>query len=132
MGDADRPLLATLLAGTAGAEHVAVPSYCHPGRRLDGARGGPAPPWVRDHQPEQRPRSDGRSNYAAQVTHTRARGITVIAYVYTSYGGPQRHATVEADIDAYYAQYPDLDGIFIDEVSSDCALAPYYSRSMST
>ena len=118
--------VATLLAGTAGAERVAVPSYFYPGPLWTELEGGAPTVGLAIINPNSGPGPTADPNYAAQVTHTRAAGITVIAYVYTSYGA-RSAAAVEADIDAYYAQYPDLDGIFIDEVSSDCRLIPYYS-----
>src|SRR5712691_12740193 len=120
--------VATLLAGSAaaGAERVAVPSYFYPGPLWTELEGGAPTVGLAIINPNSGPGPTADPNYAAQVTHTRAAGITVIAYVYTSYGS-RSAATVEADIDAYYAQYPDLDGIFIDEVSSDCGLEPYYA-----
>lgn len=62
-----------------------------------------------------------------QVTSSQAAGLTVIGYVNTSYGNRPIN-DVRFDIDAYYNQsfYPTLDGIFLDEVSTDCIDVPYY------
>lgn len=69
--------------------------------------------------------------YAQQVIRTQATGTTVLGYVATAYGGSHNGtrtlANVERDITNYFAWYPTLGGLFVDEVSADCAtLASYY------
>ena len=64
-------------------------------------------------------------NYVSQIAAARAAGIIVLGYVYTSYGA-RAAATVQADIDAYYAWYP-VDGIFFDEAANTCPQQPYYA-----
>ncbi|MFL5385038.1 MAG: spherulation-specific family 4 protein [Longimicrobiaceae bacterium] len=79
--------------------------------------------------------------YTSQVSAAHARGARVIGYVYTRWANTvpdslhdpngaydRTIAAVEADIDRYYSLYPDLDGIFLDEVTagSDCAHAQSY------
>jgi len=120
--------LLTLLAChvAAAAQRIAVPSYFYPGPLWAELESGAPTAGLAIINPNSGPGPTTDPNYAAQVTHTRAAGMTVIAYVYTSYAARSAPA-VEADIDAYYTQYPDLDGIFIDEVGSDCGLAPYYA-----
>ena len=65
------------------------------------------------------------TNYADQVTQTEAKGIIVIGYVSTGYAGTtDRTRTldmVEKDVDTYYSWYPNIDGIFVDEVRTDCS-----------
>jgi hypothetical protein len=63
--------------------------------------------------------------YTSQVSAAHAKGARVIGYVLT--GWANRASTlVKADIDRYYSLYPDLDGIFLDEATSDCARAQSY------
>ena len=62
------------------------------------------------------------ANYAAQLARSQAAGQTVIGYVHSSYGA-RALADVKADVDAFYTFYPSLDGIFVDEVSTDCTFA---------
>jgi len=79
--------------------------------------------------------------YTSQISAAHARGARVLGYVYTKYanttpnplhGGVHDRtiAAVQADIDRYYSLYPNLDGIFLDEVTagSDCAHAQSYYR----
>lgn len=61
----------------------------------------------------------------SQVRAAHARGARVIGYVLTGWAG-RASAAVKADIDRYYSLYPDLDGIFLDEATSDCAHAQSY------
>lgn len=55
-------------------------------------------------------------------------GITVVGYVLTGLGN-RSQAKVKADIDAYFAWFG-VDGIYLDETSSDPQDVPYY-REMS-
>jgi hypothetical protein len=81
------------------------------------------------------------TGYTSQVSAAHAKGARVLGYVYTRYANTQLDSvhnpngvydrmvdSVKADIDRYYSLYPDLDGIFLDEVTagSDCAHAQSY------
>lgn len=79
--------------------------------------------------------------YTSQISDAHARGARVLGYVYTKYANTTPNplhggvfdrtvAVVQADIDRYYSLYPNLDGIFLDEVTagSDCAHAQSYYR----
>ena len=63
--------------------------------------------------------------YTSQVSAAHARGARVIGYVLTD-TTVRPSTAVKADIDRYYSLYPDLDGIFIDEATSDCIRAQSY------
>jgi hypothetical protein len=78
-------------------------------------------------------------DYISQISAAHAKGARVLGYVYTKYANTQPNplhggvrdrtvAAVAADIDQYYSLYPNLDGIFVDEVTggSDCAHAQSY------
>jgi len=77
----------------------------------------------------------------AQVRAARAKGARVIGYVYTRWANSltdslhngvkdRALAAVEDDINGYYNLYPNLDGIFLDEVTSDCDSAQSYYQPL--
>jgi hypothetical protein len=63
-------------------------------------------------------------DYTAAVNYVRNAGQRVVGYTHTSYG-QRPEADVKAEVDAYYGWYP-VDGIFVDEMSTDPATQPYY------
>jgi hypothetical protein len=65
------------------------------------------------------------SNYVSQVAATRAAGVKVLGYVYSSYAA-RDSALLRADIDNYYTWYG-VDGIFIDEADNTCVNQSYYA-----
>ena len=111
-------------------QKVAVPSYFYPGPLWTTMEGGFPTVGLAIINPDSGPGTSPDLNYANQVTYTKAAGITVVCYVSTSYAGtlnPSR--TLEAaklDVDKYYSWYPGIDGIFVDEVSTDCGKLDYY------
>ena len=64
------------------------------------------------------------SDYVVGLNDLRSAGVTILGYVYTSYGARDINA-VKADIDLY-DQYFDIDGIFFDEVASSAGQLSYY------
>jgi hypothetical protein len=52
--------------------------------------------------------------YTQAIAAARVAGQTIVGYVHTSWGARALSA-VETDVDTWYALYPDIDGIFIDE-----------------
>jgi hypothetical protein len=75
--------------------------------------------------PNSGPASTANPDYAQAIAGCHTRGQHVIGYVHTSYGS-RAPATVQSEIDAYYAFYPGIDGIFLDEMSNDQATRNYY------
>jgi hypothetical protein len=75
--------------------------------------------------PNSGPGAAANPDYGQAVGRCHARGQRVVGYVHTSYGS-RPLAAVRADIDAYYAFYPGIDGIFVDEMSTDPATRFYY------
>ncbi|CAM9793614.1 unnamed protein product, partial [Ectocarpus fasciculatus] len=76
--------------------------------------------------PHNGPGSSVNSDYVSAVANARAAGFTVIGYVHTSYTA-RSDADVRRDVDSYQAFY-NIDGIFVDEVSSAAAEVPYYTN----
>jgi hypothetical protein len=66
-----------------------------------------------------------RRVYAEALARCHARGQRVVGYVDTSFGA-RPLAAVRADIDAHYARYPSIDGVFLEQMSTDPATRGYY------
>jgi uncharacterized repeat protein (TIGR02543 family) len=85
------------------------------------------------------PNNGPGTGYTSRISDARSRGARVLGYVYTKYantvdnplhGGVRDRtvAAVQADIDEYYRLYPNLGGIFLDEITSDCSYVDTYYR----
>lgn len=121
------------LAPAASAQNMAVPSYFYPSPtgptstlwpQMDSA----APTLkIAVVNPDSGPGSIPDVNYQSAVHSAQKAGITVLGYVYTSYG--QRSLSdVESDVNAYYGWYG-VNGIFLDQAySADCSEQPYYAQ----
>lgn len=107
------------------AQTIAVPAYFYPGSLWTQMENAAPTVGLAIVNPNSGPGVVQDPNYVAQIGHTRAAGIVVVGYVYTSYGTRSASA-VQADVDAYYTWYG-VDGIFFDEVSTNCADQPYYA-----
>ena len=118
----------------AGSQHVAVPSYFYPGSLWTQMESGAPTVGLAIINPDSGPGASKDQNYANQVTSTEAKGIIAIGYVSTAYAGTQNAArtlaAVEHDVDTYYSWYPNIDGIFVDEVSIDCAARNSYYKPL--
>lgn len=75
--------------------------------------------------PNSGPDTAKNSDYTTAVTHCQSENQNVIGYVHTSYGA-RSETDVKAEIDEYYSWYG-VDGIFLDEMSSDASTQSYYS-----
>ena len=118
-------ILLSLAASARGAQQLAIPSYFYPGPLWTQMEDAAPPVGLAIINPDSGPGAAKDPAYAAQVTSAQGAGIAVIGYVHTSYGS-RASATVETEIDSYYAWYP-VDGIFLDEVATDCGTEPYYA-----
>ena len=110
-------------------QSIAVPSYFDPERedflwsQLDGAADTVGLAVI---NPNDGPADSKNDAYVAQVASSQAAGIIVLGYVYTLYGS-RNAQQVKSEIDDYYRWY-DVDGIFLDEVTTDCVTQPYYAE----
>ncbi len=84
--------------------------------------------------PDSGPGASADPNYADQVTQAEKAGMIVVGYVSTSYAGTQDRTrtlkTAEQDVNRYYSWYPDVGGIFVDEVSTDCSSYTTYYKPL--
>lgn len=112
------------------AQRLGVPSYWYPSTDASS-------PWARALvssppldlviiNPNSGPGKRSDPEYVAQVTraHAASPTLSVLGYVHTSYG-KRAPAEVHADVADYFLWY-DVDGVFVDEVSSDASGASYY------
>jgi hypothetical protein len=69
------------------------------------------------------------ANYRSAIGICHSKGQTVIGYVFTAYRRRSLSA-VKADIDRFFRLYPEIDGIFIDQISTEDAPAikTYYRK----
>jgi len=67
------------------------------------------------------------ASYGSAITNLQEDSGKVIGYVHSSYGA-RSIAEVETDIDTWYALYPSLNGIFIDEQANVSGQEPYYEQ----
>jgi len=123
-----------LNAASVGSQKVAVPSYFDPGSLWTQMESGAPTAGLAIINPNSGPGTSKDASYANQVTHTEGKGIAVVGYVSTSYAGTQDTsrtlAAAKKDIDAYYRYYPNIGGIFVDEVPTDCASRNSYYKPL--
>lgn len=112
------------LPATATTQKMAVPSYFYPGAKWTQMEEAVPKVGVAIINPNSGPGASLDQAYADQVKKSQAAGLTVLGYVHTSYGSRDA-ATVKAEVDKYYSWYG-VDGIFFDEVSTDCSMATSY------
>jgi hypothetical protein len=118
---------------TTANQHKLVPAYFYPDwwnaashwyRMCDAMEttGGPSTAVM---NPASGPGTAANPDYQRVIDYCHARGQRVLAYVHTSYGS-RPAAAVRADVDATYAFYPAVDGIFFDEMSNSTSTRSHY------
>eukprot|EP01112_Ceratiomyxa_fruticulosa_P017401 TRINITY_DN5410_c0_g1_i2.p1 TRINITY_DN5410_c0_g1~~TRINITY_DN5410_c0_g1_i2.p1 ORF type:complete len:290 (-),score=49.47 TRINITY_DN5410_c0_g1_i2:76-945(-) len=70
--------------------------------------------------PDSGPGSSKDDDYVTIIQNSQSVGLKVIGYVATGYAGNDPN-TITGQIDDYYSWYPNIDGIFLDEVSTSCS-----------
>lgn len=118
-------LFISLVAGSAGLaqSRIAIPSYQDPGSPQWNAWISPGSSSIGIMIVNEN-NGDDLSYYpeiAAAIRQARRKGIFVVGYVYTGYG-QRDSAIVRKDIDSVFQNYL-VDGIFFDEVPTDCNAA---------
>ncbi len=111
------------------AQRVAIPMYVDPTASASlWAQVNAAAPTVAllVANPASGPGTAADAQYTQTIATAHAAGQSVVGYVHTSYA-MRPIAQVEADVDDWYSFYPEIDGIFVDETSTDkTTVAPYY------
>ena len=105
-------------------QHLAIPSYFWPGASWDAVIAHAGAIDIAVVNVDSGPGTARVTTFATTVAAARLRGIRVVGYVHTGYSA-RPLAEVLTDIDRYYAWYG-VDGVFVDEVPSDCAQGSYY------
>ena len=77
--------------------------------------------------PDSGPGQSADALFAQGISSLAGAGIVVLGYVATTYAAKPA-ADAHAEIDAYQAWYPDLSGIFFDEMESSAGSEAYYSE----
>jgi hypothetical protein len=118
-------------AYSAASAGIMIPLYTYPGGTWDqviaAKNAHPSVPIIAIINPNNGPGSSSDSNYASGIQELQSAGITVIGYVFTLYGSRSTSA-VTADIDRYKNWYPQIDGIFFDEMLNNPGGENYYSN----
>ncbi|GAC1357760.1 MAG: hypothetical protein NVSMB42_16840 [Herpetosiphon sp.] len=122
-------IVASTKAGVAQASNVAgqriaIPSYFYPGRYWQQLNAAAAVVKLAIINPNSGPGSELNTDYRMQVKQSQAAGVEIVGYVDTAYG-KRLLIDVVAEIDRYYSWYG-IDGIFLDQVSTDCQQQPYF------
>ena len=112
---------------------IMIPLYTYPGGTWDqviaAKTAHPSVPIVAIINPNNGPGSARDSIYASGIQELQSAGVVVIGYVYTLYGSRSASA-VNADIDRYDSFYPQIQGIFFDEMTNTVGDENYY-RNLS-
>ena len=109
-------------------QNVAIPSYFYPGALWTQIEHALPEDSVAIINPSSGPGSSIDQSYVAQVDEGQSAGLTVLGYVHTDYGR-RSSAVVRSEIDKYYSWYG-VDGIFLDEGSTDCSHAASYYKDL--
>lgn len=93
----------------------------------------PSVPMIAIINPDNGPGSSKDSSYTSGITSLENAGIIVIGYIATGYGTSSYSSTsnIENQINEYKSWYPNIQGIFFDEMSSSGSEASYYSTLSS-
>jgi len=123
----------TQAAYAATATGVMVPLYTYPTSSTwdtvaKAKSSYPSVPIIAIINPSNGPGASKDSNYAAGIQKLQSAGVTVLGYVFTSYGS-RSSSTIKADISTYNNWYK-VNGIFFDEMSNVGGKETYY-KSLS-
>lgn len=114
-------------------EHVmqtmAVPSYFAPGSFWPQLSDAAPAVGIAIINPHNGPGAAIDLGYHSNIQRIQAKGIKVLGYVATDHAR-RNSGDIDAEVDQYYAWYQ-VDGIFFDQASTDCALIPYYKDAYS-
>ena len=107
------------------AQFLAIPAYFPPGSLWCRMEKGFPVVRIVVINPDNGPGRTVDSGSLAQVRQSQKAGLLVLGYVFTQYGSRDA-AVVGSEIDKYHAWY-EVNGIFLDEVSSNANYQAYYA-----
>jgi hypothetical protein len=112
---------------------IMIPLYTYPGGTWDQVSAAKAAhqsvPIVAIINPNNGPGGSRDASYVSGIQELQSAGVVVIGYVFTQYGSRSTSA-VTSDIDTWKALYPQLQGIFFDEMTNTPGDENYY-RNLS-
>ena len=125
------PSITSQHAFAATSTGIMIPLYTYPGTTWDtvvaAKNSHPSVPIVAIINPDNGPGGAKDSNYVSGIQKLQSAGVVVIGYVATGYGS-RSSSTVNSDIDTYKSWYPQLQGIFFDEMSNGGGDETYYKN----
>jgi hypothetical protein len=117
-----------------GATRILVPAYFDPttsnGWSTMAASVTSQVPITAIMNPDNGPTSSAIAAYTSAISAMNTVGGSVVGYVYTN-SGNRSLTTVESAVAAYKAQYPNLSGIFVDEMAITSSKLSYYQSLYS-
>jgi hypothetical protein len=114
---------------------VIIPLYTYPtdgswAAVIQAKESYPSVPMIAIINPNSGPGSSKDSNYVSGITSLEKAGVTVIGYVATGYGTSSysKISNMESQINDYKSWYPNIQGIFFDEMSNSASEQSYYQK----
>jgi hypothetical protein len=130
VGDASRDSAGVSVSDAGAGALVAVPMYVDPSQspalwnEMYAAGGDAVGLLVMN--PNSGPTSSAEAEYTTAIASAHAARELVIGYVDSAEAG-KALSDVESEVSTYYAQYPAIDGIFVDDIPSDASkVSSYY------
>jgi hypothetical protein len=113
-------------AATGPCQHLGVPTYFLPGSNWDAVSSASSAVRYLILNPASGPGTHREPSYAEAVRLAQARGISVLGYVDTDYGG-RPASVVEEEIDRHRRWYG-VNGVFLDRAASTSRELDYYAE----
>ncbi|HVT08721.1 MAG TPA: CIA30 family protein [Polyangia bacterium] len=119
------------LVGTTGVNGTIIPLYTDPGDSSWAAvvaakQAHPTVPVIAIVNPSDGPGAAKSAAYVTGITKLVSAGVKVIGYVHTLYGD-RPTAQLQAEMDQWHSWYPNVTGIFFDEMANSPGHESYYS-----
>jgi len=119
------------LVGATGVNGTIIPLYTDPSDSSWAAvaaakQAHPTVPVIAIVNPADGPGAAKDASYVAGITKLVAAGVKVIGYVHTLYGD-RPTAQLQAEMDEWHSWYPNVTGIFFDEMANSPGHESYYS-----
>ncbi|TBR11043.1 MAG: hypothetical protein EPO62_02475 [Candidatus Nitrosotenuis sp.] len=108
---------------------ILIPLYTYPGTTWDtvvaAKNAHPSVPVAAVINPHNGPGNVTDTNYVSGIQKLQSSGVVVMGYVYTNYTARDPSLVIN-DIDSYKSRYPQINGIFFDEMSNVVGNEGYY------